>query len=91
MVLDNRGHIVRFNRACEALTGYRPAEVGQQPFWELLLLPEEAVRVRGVFADLRAGRFPNTHEHHWVTRDGQHRLIAWANTALLSSTLAVGG
>lgn len=85
LVLDRRGHIVRFNRACEELTGYRLAEVGGQPFWELLLLPAEAVRVRAVFAELRAGRYPNTHENHWVTRDGRHRLITWANTALLGA------
>ncbi len=81
VVLDRRGRIVAFNPACEWLTGYRFAEVAGQPFWELFLFADELARVRAVFAALCAGRFPNTHENGWRTRDGERRLIAWANTA----------
>ncbi len=86
LVLDRRGHIVRFNHTCEVLTGYHLADVSGQPFWEVLLPPEELVRVRGIFAELRAGCYPSAHESHWVARDGCARLIAWANTALLDET-----
>lgn len=82
LVLDRRGRIVRFNRACEALTGYRFDEVRGRVFWDLFLLPDELARVREVFALLCAGRFPNEHMNHWRTRGGEHRLIAWKNTAL---------
>lgn len=85
VVVDRQGRIARFNRACEELTGYAPAEVHDRPFWDLLL-PGETARVREVFVALREGRFPNTHENHWVARNGHQHLIAWSNTALLNDT-----
>lgn len=89
LALDRQGRIVRFNRACERLTGYRAHEVADWPFWDFFLLPDELSRVQGVFADLCAGRFPNTHENHWRTRDGGQRLILWRNTALPDGVGAV--
>jgi PAS domain S-box-containing protein len=83
LVLDPQGRIVRFNRACEKLTGYTFDEVEGQPFWELFLIPEETEPVKAVFEQLQAGQFPNAYENHWLTRDGGRRLIAWSNTALL--------
>lgn len=89
VMLDRRGRIVRFNRACEEATGYSFEEVRGQMVWDRLLLPEEVEPVRRVFHDLRAGHFPNTHENYWVTRDGHLRLIAWTNTVLLDGEGAV--
>jgi two-component system, cell cycle sensor histidine kinase and response regulator CckA len=89
VVLDRNGHIVRFNPACQAATGYRLEEVRGRCFWDLLLLPEEAEAVQRVFGELRAGHFPNYHENYWVTKDGTRRLIAWSNTALLDRDGAV--
>ncbi len=86
LVLDREGRITRFNRACEALTGYHAAEVTGRPFWELFLRPDDVAPVRAVFDDLTAGHFPNTHENAWVARDGRERLIAWANTAMTDDT-----
>ncbi len=83
VVLDRHGHIVRFNRACEATTGYSFDEVRGKFLWDLLLIPEETAPVRAVFEHLRAGQFPSEFENHWVARDGSRRLIAWSNTALV--------
>ncbi len=83
IVLDPEGRIVRLNRACERLTGYAFDEVQGQHFWDILLVPEELAAVKTVFAELRAGQFPSTHENVWVARDGSHRTIAWSNTALV--------
>ncbi|MDQ4099436.1 MAG: PAS domain S-box protein, partial [Chloroflexota bacterium] len=82
-VLDRQGRIVRFNRACEQLTGYAADEVVGQTYWELFLVPEEMDEVREMMADVAAGHFPHAHENIWVMRDGTHRLIAWNNTAIL--------
>lgn len=82
VVLDREGRIVRFNRKCEDLTGYKYEEVERKPFWDLFLIPEEIEPVKGVFARLRAGQFPIEYENYWVTKDGRHRLITWANAAL---------
>ena len=83
VVLDREGRIVRFNRACEQVTGYAFHDVKGKPFWDLLLLTEEVQPVKAVFAELCAGQFPNEHENYWLTRDGGRRLIKWSNTALV--------
>jgi PAS domain S-box-containing protein len=84
VMLDREGRIIRFNAACERITGYSFDEIQRQPFWDLLLLPEEIERVKGVFDRLMAGNFPNQSENYWKTKDGS-RLIAWSNTALLDA------
>jgi PAS domain S-box-containing protein len=89
IVLDREGRIVQFNRACERLTGYPFEEVEGQYFWDLFLVPEEVDAVKGVFAELRAGAFPNEHQNYWLTRQGERRLIAWSNTALFDGSGAV--
>ncbi len=83
VVLDREGRIVRFNRACEKLTGYSFDEVEGIFLWNRLLLPEEKQSVIEVFDDLKAGKFPNISENRWISRAGEHRLITWANTALV--------
>jgi PAS domain S-box-containing protein len=85
VVLDREGRIVRFNRACERVTGYRFEEIKDRPLWEFLLLPAEIAPVRRIFETLRAGDFPLDFENHWVTRDGRQRLIAWSNTVLTAA------
>lgn len=83
VVLDREGRIVRFNRACEKMTGYTFAEVRGRHVWDLFLIPEEVEPVKQVFARLCAGSFPQEHENYWVARDGSRRWIAWSNTVLL--------
>jgi PAS domain S-box-containing protein len=83
VVLDRRGGIVFFNRACEETTGYTAAEVQGRVFFDLLIPPEDIAGVRAVFAELQAGQFPNRHENDWVAKDGARRRIAWSNTAVL--------
>ena len=89
VLLDREGHIVHFNRACEATTGYSFEEVRGTTLWDHLLVPEEIAPVLSVFEQLRAGQLPNEHENYWLTRAGNRRLIAWRNTALLDAAGAV--
>jgi PAS domain S-box-containing protein len=84
VVLDKEGRITRFNRACEALTGYSGTEVLGRAIWELLIPPEELAGVQQTWEALQAGEFPNQHENHWVAKDGSRRLIAWSNTAIVT-------
>ena len=46
VVLDPQGRIVRFNRACEPVSGYSFAEVKDRYFWNLCVVPEEAERFK---------------------------------------------
>jgi PAS domain S-box-containing protein len=89
VVLDREGRIVRFNRACERTTGYSSGEVTGKLLWDLFLIPEEVEQVKAVFEKLQAGLFPSEYENHWVTKNGERRLIAWSNTALMDANGAV--
>jgi len=83
IVLDLQGRIIRFNRACEQISGYTSEEVAGKEFWNIFLLPTEVVRVRLVFDKLVAGDFPNYNESYWLTKNGPPRLITWSNTAIV--------
>jgi PAS domain S-box-containing protein len=81
VVLDPEGRVVRFNRACEQLTGYRLEEVRGRPVWDFLILPEERRAVEETFAELQRG-IVNERENHWVGKDGSRYLTHWSNTVL---------
>ncbi|MCX7600120.1 MAG: PAS domain S-box protein [Armatimonadetes bacterium] len=83
VVLDRRGRIVRFNRACEQTTGYALEEVRGKHFADVFLVPEEREAVIAVFDRLTSGEFPIKHENYWLTKDGRLRLITWTNTCIL--------
>ena len=83
IVLDTKGKIVRFNRACEILTGWKFSEVRGKHFWDILILPEENRQVRKTFNDLKAGQFPSNFENYWLAKNKEKFLIAWSNTCLV--------
>jgi len=83
VVLDAEGRIVRFNRACERLTGHTFDEVKGLPLWDLFVIPDEEEQMKASFCSLTAGEFPHTHENYWAARDGSRHLISWSCTALL--------
>ena len=84
IVLDKEGRIMRFNRACEDITGYSTPEVLGRVFVDFLVPPEELQGVQQTWNALCAGDFPNQHENHWVAKNGSRHLIAWSNTAITS-------
>jgi PAS domain S-box-containing protein len=82
VVLDPEGRIVRFNRACEEVSGYSFQEVKERYFWDLCVVPEEVERFRVIVDELRKESSSRDCETSWVTRDGSRRLIAWSSTIL---------
>jgi len=84
VVLDDEGRILRFNPACELITGYSAEEVRGRCIWDLFLLPEEVDRFRKIFGTLRSDLLPQDYQSHWLTRRGDPRLIAWTSTLLPS-------
>jgi PAS domain S-box-containing protein len=86
VVLDNQGHILNFNLACQQITGYTKQDAFGRKVWDFLLAPEEQTAVRNVFNSLTAGQFPNFHENDWVARDGVRHRIAWSNTVLTDAS-----
>src|SRR5208282_3449900 len=82
VVLDREGRIVRFNRACEQLTGYAFGEVQGRPIWELFLAREEGGQFEKLFHQLSDNASRTEYESCWVTRDGNARTIACSAVVL---------
>jgi PAS domain S-box-containing protein len=82
LVVDTAGRIVRFNRACERMSGYTFAELVGRPVPEGLFPLEERAQARALFADAGGGSIREPFELHWISRHGERRRIAWAVTTL---------
>jgi PAS domain S-box-containing protein len=83
MVLDSEGRIIRFNRACERITGYPLFEVAGAVFWELFAIPAEMKQVKTAFFNLQINpQVLNNYENTWAVRDGSARLISWTTATL---------
>lgn len=86
VVVDPSGTIVRFNRAAEETTDYLEHEVVGTSVWQFVP-PAERAAVEQLWTAPHGVSTIN--EHHWLTRSGVRRLIAWRNTALLAADGAV--
>ena len=82
LVLDRRGCIVNFNRACEEMTGYSFQEVAGKPFWDFFLTMEDKDPVIKNFMSTDPKQLVNNFETVWLTKKGDKRLIAWSNSLL---------
>jgi diguanylate cyclase (GGDEF)-like protein/PAS domain S-box-containing protein len=88
VVCDARGKIVRFNRAAEQTSGYFKDEVKGEYLWDLFVPSQEVSRVKNAIQNVQLDSTDN-YETHWITRNGDRRLIAWSNTQLHDKTGAV--
>ena len=82
-VFDTAGRIVRFNRACEQVSGYEFASLVGRYLWEKLIPPSDVKAAIQDFERLRSGKFPATFENYWRHRNGSLYRIAWSATALV--------
>lgn len=82
MVLDKEGRVVRFNKACERLTGYTYEEVLGKPIFDLLVDSKESGPIRDIFPLSTEKIPPLSFEGYWIGRDGQKRLISWSNSLM---------
>ncbi len=85
VVFDTAGRIVRFNRACEIISGYRAADLVGKFAWERLIPQEDVPGYIADFERIRGGQFPTAFENFWLANDGSRRHISWSATALLDS------
>ncbi len=81
-VLDPAGRIVRFNRACEEVTGYSLEEARDWYFGDLFLVPEQAYEIKAVFSELESGSSVHDREYYWLKKNGGLRLISGSFTAI---------
>ena len=82
VVLDQEGRIMRFNRACERLTGYTSSEAQGRAIWDLFLVPAEVEEFKMLFRDICRKMSQTEYESCWLTRDGGPRTIAWSAAVL---------
>ena len=82
LVLDSHGRIVRFNRACETMTGYSFQEVLGHYFWQHFILPADIPFFQTLFRDIDSLPFLHRKENIWLTKEGKQELISWSNAAL---------
>ena len=77
-VMDQESRLVRFNRACELLTGRAAEQVLGKRFWELpFLLDQDRDGMRERLAGYAAVEAATTDDRVWIDRAGAPRLIAW--------------
>jgi PAS domain S-box-containing protein len=82
LVVDTAGRIVRFNRACEEISGYTFAELAGRSFPQELFLTEERSQAFDLIEQSRRDVRREPTELHWLSRDGRRRRIAWNTTTL---------
>ncbi|MEO7157182.1 MAG: PAS domain S-box protein [Vicinamibacterales bacterium] len=83
MVLDAQGHIVRFNRACEEISGVVMSEVAACPFWEVpFILDDDRAAIRDGMPRLVSSTEPVKVDRTWVGKHGTRHTIAWTVMAL---------
>jgi two-component system, OmpR family, sensor histidine kinase VicK len=90
LVFDTAGRIVRFNRACETISGYTFADLAGRSFPEELFPPGERETAIRIFEEVRAGNANQSYEMDWRTKTGRMRRIAWTATSLVNAQDEVG-
>lgn len=82
MALDGDGRIVRFNPACERLTGYSFDEVRGKAPWALWVSARGRAAAERAFARIVAGEASGPLRTTWRSRAGQSISIRWAARVL---------
>lgn len=83
VVANSRGRILRCNRACEDITGYRSEELRGASLWKMGILPGNPEQVRHAFETQSPERLPRHCEGELITKDRRHLQFAWSNAILL--------
>lgn len=74
-VLDASGRLVRWNRKCEAATGYHESELRGKPLFDLLVPPGLRDEVRRDFARILSGGQVKNETLEIVAGDGRHLVL----------------
>lgn len=85
VVADANGTILRFNKTCEAVTGFRASEVLGTSLVDTLLPDDQRTEAMEFIAELQRSVALNVRgslENEWLTSDGSRRRISWTYTTV---------
>lgn len=82
LVLDLEGRIIRFNQACEKLSGYKFEEIRGRIFWNILIPTEDVAKIKATYRDFDSSFFSADYVNHWITKDEEVKLISWQVSAI---------
>ena len=90
VMLDREGRIIRFNPACERLSGYRRHEVEGTRLWDFLIPPERISAVRRRFFEVVADSdVRRDGDHLWLSKLGERIPVRWTDSTILDANGAV--
>lgn len=82
IAIDSRGHIVRFNEACEKLSGWRCEDVIGRCYWDVLVPEDRREAARQDIERVAAGATGLSTESEWITRSGIRKWITWIHSVM---------
>jgi PAS domain S-box-containing protein len=82
-ILDREGRIVGFDEGCERSTGFSADEVIGRDARDVVIPPEEAEDFGHFLDAVWETGDPSPQVGHWLTRDGDRRLISWSNRPIV--------
>ncbi len=82
VAFDPQGHILRFNRVCENVTGYTCDDVRGRKSWDFLLCREDIESAKKIFSSLNNGISSIKADQCWLDKKGRKRMICWSNATL---------
>ncbi len=86
VVLGRDGTVLKFNRACELVSGHRFDEIRGLRLEDVGLIPEtEQASGPHNVVDPDPRVYPRSHEGVWQTRTGERRFLTWTETPIVAS------
>lgn len=82
VVLDREGRVVRFNRACELITGRSSQEACGEFLWDSFLSPVDRESFKEIFRKLCNSNVRTEYESSLIAQNGNYRTIAWSAAVL---------
>lgn len=82
VVVNAKGRIILFNRACEIATGKSANDVVGSYAWDTLTPPEKRQPTRMFFERIDSEQFPNQGMLQWLRTDGGRISIQWFSNAI---------